>query len=579
MTTTSEPAADPRLESLRLRLERLLQVTAGQFDLRFAFGDRDWLGVGELQLNADPAQVIALPYAHLKGRALHLFGHLREESHRWLPRAQQLEAAGRPHFARLWHALEDARLENRLIARWPGMAKHLDAKIPPKLGGSLLRLATPTRQIELGLYYLGRGLAGAQFSRRVARLFDQAGTLIQSACQAETAEATVAAAEALYPLAVPFLRGQMAESDELPQSHPLPSDPADDPSEPEADRSQPAPLIGLDNDLLGAGDPADVPQADRFAVGSLPWFERGLGAKQVHPSVVQSDRQTIVLPPPHDPAAYRSMLADVQGDARRLAQRLRLVYQESQYLRFGGRFRSGKLDNARLWRQRSGSYRLFQRRLEPLDRQWAVSLLIDESASMRSDARCRVAALAAVLIGEALAELEIPFEIIGFSTDQFEAEAALGLGLRPAHAYRTTRCSRLEHRLYKSYDEPYRLAARRLPGIEARHNNWDEEHLWFAFRRLQGRRAAHRMMLVVCDGQPNGDADHLIATVRQLERLGTTVIGIGIGEDFVRRAYRRAIVATDIPSLARALMEILARELGRSPTAVRGAAPAGVGLP
>jgi hypothetical protein len=143
----------------------------------------------------------------------------------------------------------------------------------------------------------------------------------------------------------------------------------------------------------------------------------------------------------------------------------------------------------------------------------AFSLLVDESASMKGQEKFKVATKAAVLLGETLELLDVPLEIIGYSTADFEARAAMQLGLTPAHEYRHMRCSRLEHRIYKRFSEPYASAHLRLTGIQPRCNNWDEEHLMFAFQRLQERQEPRKLMVVISDGQPNGDADNLIHTV------------------------------------------------------------------
>jgi cobalamin biosynthesis protein CobT len=193
---------------------------------------------------------------------------------------------------------------------------------------------------------------------------------------------------------------------------------------------------------------------------------------------------------------------------------------------------------------------------------------------MQGGDKLRLATKAAILIGETLDLMGLPLEILGFTTAEYEAKAAMKLGLRPAHAYRTTRCSPLEHRIYKRFDEPYPIVRRRLTGIEPRHNNWDEEHLLFAFRRLQTRRERSKVMIVISDGQPNGDANHLIATVTALEAQGCKVIGVGIGADFVRQVYRKALVVDGFRRLAEELLGVLAAELGRADRAASGAWPA-----
>jgi cobalamin biosynthesis protein CobT len=298
-----------------------------------------------------------------------------------------------------------------------------------------------------------------------------------------------------------------------------------------------------------------------YRPGSAPWFERGLGEKRVHPSAVRIDRQTIVDAPRQEAGEYRALWNEVQREAGYLLTRLLYLMQEQAYLRYGGHYRSGKIEMNRLWKQRRGDVRLFQRVIEGGRQEIAFSLLVDESASMGRQQKHRIAAKAAVLLGESLSRIEVPFEIIGYTTAGFEAQAALKLGLTPAYRYRSMRCTPLEHRVYKSFGEPYRFVRTRLAGIQPRHNNWDEEHLLFAQRRLMHRQEAVRVMVVLSDGQPNGDADHLIATVRRLERQGTTVIGIGIGADFVRQIYRDSIVVGDFRQLAQELIEILIRSI------------------
>jgi len=165
-----------------------------------------------------------------------------------------------------------------------------------------------------------------------------------------------------------------------------------------------------------------------------------------------------------------------------------------------------------------------------------------------------------LLLGETLELLAVPLEIIGFTTAEYEARAAMKLGLIPPYQYRTTRCSRLEHRLYKRFSDPYIVARARLTAIEPRRNNWDEEHILFAVQRLQGRREPKKVLIVISDGQPNGDANLLINTVKRVESQGVKIIGIGIGADYVRQIYPNAIVVTDFRQMAEELLQILARE-------------------
>ena len=557
-TTTSNAEAEAhRAEARRLRLERLLQCTGRDFELRFAFGDGDRLGRRRIQAGAEaPGQGAFLP---LKAGALHLFGHYRAESEAVLRQAREEEASGKPRFAALWHALENARVENRLIDRWPGMRTAFAARLLPNLGGSLVRVLSRLDQVRLGLYLEGRGLHGAQYAEAVALALGAAALDIRSGADGQTPWDSLEAVRRLYPALAALLRL-------APGTAAAPPDPED---EDRGERSGPdeaggAPELEIDEGLFEvslSGLRRELPEW--YRPGSAPWFERGLGQKKIHPSAWRPDRQTVVPPPAGDLNAYRSLWSEVEREVGFLARRMTNLLREDSYLRYGGQFRSGKLHTAKLYKQRLGNYRLFERPAAG-ERSVVFQLLVDESASMRGQDKVRTATKAALLLGETLHSMSVPLEIIGFTTSDFEARAAMVLGLRPAHAFRTTRCSPLEHRIYKRFDEPFPLVRRRLTGIEARHNNWDEEHLRFAHRRLQARRERTKVMIVISDGQPNGDADFLIATLRDLEALGCRIIGVGIGADFVRQAYRRSLVVHDFRSMAGELLALLADELGRA---------------
>jgi len=563
-TTTSSPETEARLvEARRLRLEALLQVTSRDFELRFGFGPRDHIGRGQIQIATEPGEAQSGDYARLKGAALHLLAHHLADSGRWVPQAAAEESDGRPHFLRLWLALEGARLEAGMIRRWPGMRRAFDARWLPGYGGALLRVAPLEQQVETGLYLRGRGLADGEFHPAVERALAEAASEIAAAAAGETPQASLDGMRRIYPLVAGLLRAGARR----PAARPLEWERGEQPEpgqpdrEPSLAREQGAPEIELSGERVAVGVLGRRKQLPEWwQPGSMPWFERGLGAKSVHPSAVRTDRQTVIRPQAGDENAYQGIWREVRREAGFLEMRLTNVLREAAYLRYAGQFRSGKLRTAKLWKQRLGIYRLFER---PVDagRSMAFSLLVDESASMKGQDKYRLAAMTAVLLGEALDRLGIPLEIIGFTTAEFEARAAMRLGLTPAHAHRATRCSALEHRIYKRFDEPFGAVRTRLSGIQPRHNNWDEESLLFAFRRIQARPERAKIIVVISDGQPNGDAEHLISAVRFVEGLGCRIIGVGIGADYVRQIYRNAIVVSDFRQTAEELLRLLAREL------------------
>lgn len=562
MTSTSEPSPETLLiENRRVRLERLLQIASHDFDLRFDFGNRDLIGESQIVLKASSKVALYASLSLLKGRALNLLGHSLAKSWEWYDAAMRQESQGKHGFATFWHALEDARVENWFVRCYPGARKFFEANMLPNLGGNLLRRMHTGEQCEIGLYLEGRGYSGARYADKVRRVLDEVAVDICEGAHGESANDSYQAMLRIFPVIADILdldapwNPRRRDGDASEQVYD---------AETEGQQGVPqdtGPEFIEEDGLFSVavkGEQREFPEW--FRPGSAPWFERNLGKKEIHPSAMRTIRQTIVEPPKGDLEAYRVLRSEIRGEVGFLANRLTNLIREEVYLRYAGYYRTGRLNKAKLWKQRIGNYRLFQRMVSGVSQAVAFTILVDESASMKGQEKYKLATKAAILLGEALHAIGSPFEIIGYTTEDYEARAAMKLGLVPAYEYRTTRCSPLEHRIYKRFDEPFLNTRIRLTGIEPRHNNWDEEHLWFAFQRLQARPERRKVIIVICDGQPNGDANYLIETVKRIESAGCSLVGIGIGADFVRQIYSRPVVESDFRQLTQELFQVLANE-------------------
>jgi hypothetical protein len=564
LTSTSDvPFQNPLIEVRRVRLERLLQIASHDFELRFEFGKRDVVGKSHIILKAEAGEVIPANINRIKGRVLNLLGHALSESWPWHDAAVREEAQGNRRFSSLWHALEDARVDNLLIQRWPGSIRYCDANLLPNMGGRFLKRMPIPDQIEHGLYLEGRGYKHGRYLGVVRELLDEIEAEIDLGAHGASAQESYSAMLAIYPKVAHWLRsghpghagyqqnGDEGEDGYLKGKH----------GQAEDTQNSPEPEIETGDELFSVevkGRQEEFPEW--YRPGSAPWFERGLGKKEIHPQAVRSDRQTIITPPEGDLDIYRTLRSEMRREVGFLSQRLTNLIREEVYLRFAGYHRTGRLNKAKLWKQRIGNYRLFQRPTVSSSQAVAFTLLVDESASMKGKDKYKMAIKAALLLGETLDLVSVPLEIIGYSTVEYEARAALKLGLAPAYLYRDTRCSPLEHRVYKRFNDPYFAVRARLTKIEPRHNNWDEESLMFAFHRMQTRAEPRKVMIVICDGQPNGDADYLIKTVKWIEGSGCKLIGIGIDTTTIKEIYTHAVVVTDFRQMAEELLEILARE-------------------
>ncbi|NNK91972.1 MAG: hypothetical protein HKO87_06020, partial [Acidimicrobiia bacterium] len=75
-----------------------------------------------------------------------------------------------------------------------------------------------------------------------------------------------------------------------------------------------------------------------------------------------------------------------------------------------------------------------------------------------------------------------------------------------------------------------------------------------AAERMLGRKVGTRILVVLADGMTRGSVQALAETVDDVERGGTVVLGIGIGDDTVRAAYTRNQVVERPAELAQAMI-------------------------
>ena len=256
--------------------------------------------------------------------------------------------------------------------------------------------------------------------------------------------------------------------------------------------------------------------------------------------------------------------------------------------------------------------RMFERRDLPNRRSYGVSLLVDGSASMLQPREMRAGrrrpwALAAATLGAwTLArladELQIEFEVsifnrgfvaaIGDTEQSFIDRRGRATGaLRRSQGGAAERLTRtVNHYIIKSFSDRWRASEDVLAGLfwmaatpqdaakEARKEpdgappvsmfdkaaNVDEFNLAYAAQRLASQNVSHRIMVVLADGMTRGSVEALADTVESIERGGTMVLGIGIGDETVQAAYARNRVVQRPEALATAMVDGVRSALFRS---------------
>ena len=258
---------------------------------------------------------------------------------------------------------------------------------------------------------------------------------------------------------------------------------------------------------------------------------------------------------------YEELYAEIEPYISYFARRLKSIMDDNQLKRFGGSFRTGKLNSKHLYKVRCNSVKVFSKPIRRLHRAYSVSLLVDESGSMNGN-RIDGAAKTAVLLSEVLNRAGIPFEISGFNGS---------------------------NRLYKKYEDKFNWTVKRnmeniLPEClteDAGDNNDAFSINWCAHRLQQ--REGEKILIVLSDGRPvNGSS---LIPIKDRKRLPTTLyyynafdlktevikamnnnivlIGIGIDYTGIENYYPQHIICNDISKLSKEVLNKLKRNIKR----------------
>ncbi|HAX82845.1 MAG TPA: hypothetical protein DCY40_09805 [Actinobacteria bacterium] len=256
--------------------------------------------------------------------------------------------------------------------------------------------------------------------------------------------------------------------------------------------------------------------------------------------------------------------------------------------------------------------RMFERRALPIRRAYAVSLLVDGSASMlqprplpsgsKAPWAMAAATLGAVTLARLCDELQVEFEVALFNrafaarpedTERSFVNRLNGTrgALRRSQGGAADRLTRtVNHYVVKSFEQRWEESEPALAGLfwaaakpaeaanAARRDseqsppvsmfekaaNVDELNVIHAAERLAARRAQVRMLVVLADGMTRGSIETLTASVEAIEGSGTTVLGIGVGDATVEAAYSRSRVVAHPEALTRAMIDGVRSALRRS---------------
>ena len=537
---------------------------------------------------------------------------------------EALDRAGGPPAEALFFAIEDARQERQGLAYYPGARSVLEDLYRASLTGALNRQGPLARFavacfMTVGGYLDDRLLERRLDARSGAAWRDAMGILEKAAAADDPWEVadlamrllTVAEVHGLVygsrPDEQPSRQREREEAQAEAMTEGLDRVRLFSPIVQDAERYRET-RHGAERQTGPNGRPAEL---DRASGEGTDQLLRVSQAPVVYLPTGQSGRLAVGrVPEPFRRFAARGRTALEEAarewsvDQRHVSGELYPLFVANQRRGLRSGFDAGDLSPHAALLLGGGLYeRMFERRSISTRRSYAVSVLVDGSASMLQPRRLaaprdrRPWGLAAAMLGAwTLAamcnELQVDFEVALFNrafaarvddtewTYSRRRTAAIS-ELRQSHGTAADRLtSTVNHYLLSSFNEPWRrsddvlaglfwtaaktgeagLEARRAPreappvSLFEKAANVDEFNVTYAAERLANHGAHVRVLVVLADGMTRGSVEALARSVEEVDGNGTTVLGIGVGDDTVVAAYRYHQVISRPDELANSMV-------------------------
>lgn len=266
--------------------------------------------------------------------------------------------------------------------------------------------------------------------------------------------------------------------------------------------------------------------------------------------------------PDSDMATNGKRLKRLREEARTLTSVIRTKLVNSLRAqarrRWVGGKEEGKLDTRKAYRAVLGvGTDVYKQQTDKLHLDTAVMLAIDHSGSMYGR-KLELAAEAAIVIGDALNALKIPFAVYGYSTES------------PANSPRNSapyaRWGSLWIRYYRNFTEAWEKGAVRLAGADrnCKNNTLDAESVKHGVRRLLERPEKRKILFVLNDGMPYpgfGNLErcqqHLHNVVASATAAGVEIVAFGIQDPDVKVYYPNHVIIQTLSDLTKEPLKML----------------------
>lgn len=262
---------------------------------------------------------------------------------------------------------------------------------------------------------------------------------------------------------------------------------------------------------------------------------------------------------------FLAISSSVRKEVSVIKRKLINVVTNERYTRWvSGADKGRRIDPKLIARIPFGERNFYKYKVESDILDIVVTLLVDESGSMWGD-KTKQACRCAVMFSEVLDAINVPFEVIGFSTENRTAAQNLQAKSRGYLGNTYTRAENLAHYMYKRFEDEYTRVKTRLTHIKSRRENYDQDHIEFAWDRLlryaMSKGTTRKLLIVISDGMPIGGIAARQKLIKVVNTIGcdpnADIVGIGIHTDYVKDFYHKCIEIENVSQLGMNVVRLL----------------------
>lgn len=311
------------------------------------------------------------------------------------------------------------------------------------------------------------------------------------------------------------------------------------------------------------GDPKGDPKAQANAIGQILRGENDAAPGDVGKTVCdalssiggEADGRNIAMPEATkatlETGESADILARVRNASRALQTRAYRIFEATANKKRKYREEGRRVETSRLWRPKTGDYRVFVEKEESPRVNTAVQILVDISNSMNLEDRLQHAIDSSLALAMALSKLNG----VKVATATFPAVGS-------AEASEKERVS-----IIHTFDQRPESNAKRFAAMWSHAYTPTAEVLLWAGREVLSRKETRKIVFVLTDGHPEMPERNRIAYRRltteirtSLEQEGVEVVGLGIGIN-VSEIFPASVTVSNLDELAGSVFALMSKTL------------------